>query len=104
MARATINPGNCGFTTSVEATPNGGYNVKLEIHSDCKHIQRVAARLPEVDAFQEISRRGDGPQALSVGHAECKHTSCPVPVGIIKVVEVAAGLALPTDVTITFDE
>jgi hypothetical protein len=30
----------------------------------------------------------------------CKHTSCPVPSGIVKAVEVASGMALPKDASI----
>jgi hypothetical protein len=31
----------------------------------------------------------------------CKHAACPVPSGIIKAIEVASGLALPKDASIT---
>ena len=34
-------------------------------------------------------------EAKQKGHEHCIHSSCPVPVGIIKTVEVAAGTALP---------
>jgi hypothetical protein len=30
----------------------------------------------------------------------CTHAACPVPVAIVKAIEIEAGLALPTDVTI----
>lgn len=33
-----------------------------------------------------------------------RHAACPVPAGIIKAVEVAAGLALPADATIKISE
>lgn len=54
----------------------------------------------EVNAFQEISFRG-GPKVLELGPQHLSHPACPVPAGIIKAIEVAAGLALPKDACIT---
>jgi coenzyme F420 hydrogenase subunit beta len=56
--------------------------------------------LTEVEPFQEISFRGEGPRTLRAGAKHCYHPACPVPVGIIKAIEIEAGLALPADATI----
>ena len=77
-----------------------GSRCRLSIESECEAIQRLAAELTEVDPFEEISFRGAGPRVLQVASAHCAHAACPVAVGIIKAVEVAAGLALPADVVI----
>lgn len=100
MSKAEILPGNCGFTTTVDAVMDGD-TCKLSISSDCKAIQKLAQELTEVNPYQEISfRRNNMPQILQMGAKYCTHAACPVPVGIIKAVEVEAGLALPLDVTI----
>ena len=99
LARAEIVSGICGFTATVEARTDGR-RCTLSITSDCDAIQRLAADLTEVNPFQEISFRGEGPQALRLGAKHCHHPACPVPVGIIKAVEVACGLALPKDANI----
>ncbi len=99
MAKAEIHPGNCGFTTIVEATMEGKV-CKISITSECKAIQRLAQELTEVNPFQEISFRREMPATLQAGAKYCSHTACPVPVGIIKAVEVAARLALPGEATI----
>ena len=99
MATAEINSGICGFSATVK-TERDGRKVKLSIESDCKAIQNLAAELTEVDPFQEITFRGSGPRSLELGAKHCFHTACPVPVGIIKVVEIEAGLALPKDALI----
>jgi len=99
LTQAEIHPGNCGFTTTVEAVMDGD-TCKLSIHSECKAIQKLAQELTEVNPYQEISFRRNTPQILQLGAKYCTHTACPVPVGIIKAVEVAAGLALPMDATI----
>ena len=103
MARATIHAGICGFATHVQATPTDDpRRVTLVVESECPAIQRLAEALPgEVDPFREFSFRREPPLVLELGAAHCDHAACPVPVGIVKAVEVAAGLALPADVTIT---
>jgi hypothetical protein len=99
LSKAEIFPGNCGFTTVVEATMEGK-ECRLEIKSDCASIQHLAQELTQVQPLQEISTRRSMPQTLQMGAKHCAHAACPVPVGIIKVIEVEAKLALPTDVTI----
>jgi hypothetical protein len=99
MAKAEIQPGNCGFTTTVEARMDGD-ECKLTIVSQCKAIQKLAQELTGVDPYKEISFRRSMPTILQSGAKYCTHAACPVPVGIIKAVEVEAGMTLPTDVHI----
>lgn len=40
------------------------------------------------------------PKIHELGHKHCARAACPVPVGIVKAVEIEAKLALPTDVSI----
>ncbi len=99
MAKVEVFAGICGFRTIIEAKSEDDM-VKLAIQSDCAAITRLASQLTEVDPFQEITFRRGGPLTLQMSNKYCSHTACPVPVGIIKAVEVEAGLALPMDVTI----
>jgi len=99
MATAEIDSGICGFSATVR-TILVGSRVKITIESECQAIQDLAAELAEVDPFQEITFRGSGPRSLKMGAKHCYHTACPVPVGIIKAVEIEAGLALPKDAVI----
>lgn len=99
MAKADIFSGVCGFTTTVEAKKKGT-KCTLTIESECKDIKRLAEELKEVDSYREISFRGEGPEILEKAKKYCPHAACPVPVGIIKAVEIEAGLALPKDATI----
>lgn len=104
MAKAVIHAGNCGYVTTVEATLDGDRRVLLHIESDCKAIQRLAEHLQAVDPYEEISFRRGMPQTIEAGIRHCSHAACPVPVGIIKAVEVAAGLALPGEASITITQ
>jgi hypothetical protein len=87
--------------TEIRATsqdPSG--MVSLDINSRCESIQGLADGLKVVNPEEEISFRGDGPNTLRMAAKHCKHAACPVPSGIIKAIEVAAGLALPKDASI----
>jgi hypothetical protein len=99
MAKAEIFAGNCGYNTEVEASMNGK-TVKLNINSECPAMRRMAEELKEVSPYNEISFKRAMPTIHEAGHKHCTHAACPVPVGIIKAVEIEAQLALPTDVTI----
>ena len=99
MAKAEIHSGICGFNTTVRTSMDGKV-CKVSIESECQAIQKLAAELTEVEPFQEISFRRNQPKTLEMGAKYCSHAACPVPVGIIKAIEVEAQLALPADVTI----
>lgn len=104
MAKTKTHAGNCGYVTTVDATKIEGYRIGLKIETDCPHIQKMIPDLIEVDAINEISPKRGTPLILQKGLEYCTHAACPVPVGIIKAVEVEAGLALPQDATITFED
>lgn len=99
MAQAEIMAGNCGFSTRVETTLHGKV-CQVQITSECAAIQRLAAELTEVEPFKEISFKRAMPKTHELGMKYCTHAACPVPVGIIKAIEIEAGLALPGEVSI----
>lgn len=99
MTRATITP-TCGLTTKAHATAEDMQRIRLQIESECAAIRKIAAEIPEVNPFQEMSKRGEGPRILALGLELCTHTSCPMPAALIKTVEIAAGMDLPKPITI----
>jgi hypothetical protein len=99
VAKAEIFSGICGFNTTVHTHMNGA-SCAVSIQSECDAVERLAGELAQVNPWQEISFRGDGPTTLQMGAKYCHHPACPVPVGIIKAIEIEAGLALPQDVSI----
>jgi hypothetical protein len=98
-ARSVIESGICGFTTTVEVDCTD-YECSVEIQSDCPNMPRYREELRHVSAFTEMSYRDGRPQAFETAERVLPHTACPVPVGIVKAVEVAAELAYPRDVAI----
>ena len=103
MAKTEIYAGICGFRTEVRATSQDRQHVTITVTSDCPDVIKIAKLFQGqlFDAFEEI-----GPCCQPGSMYETRimricgklpHVACPVPAGICKAVEVAAGLALPRD-------
>jgi len=100
MAHAEIMPGVCGLSTTVETAMDDQFSVEVRIESQCKHIQALADRLESIDVLSELRLSIDETAVYRLA-GECGlHAACPVPSGLLKAVEVAAGMALPKDVHI----
>ena len=103
-AKVDVDAGVCGFHTTVHASSDDGQHVSFDIGTDCDKIKDLCRHLSEageVDAYQEIS-----PARESVVMAAARSTlkgccsGCVVPIGIFKGLQVAAGLALPRNLSI----
>jgi hypothetical protein len=103
MAWVKVEAGICGFTTEVRAASEDRQHVTIQVTSNCPDVIRLSKKFEgeTFDAFQEI-----GPCAQPGSMYETRvmrlcgelpHVACPVPAGICKCMEVAAGLALPHD-------
>jgi hypothetical protein len=104
QARADVQAGICGFRTSVVATAERSRLVGFAVESDCETVTALATSLTEhgpFDAFDEIDSRTEG-RLMPVVHEHLKGccAGCAVPVGLFKAMQVAAGLALPKDISI----
>lgn len=100
MAKAEIDAGICGFHTTCIATQNSDGTVNLSIESGCKAVMKLAEQLQNVDPMKEVFWRRSLPRTHELAPGCLSHPACPVPAGIIKAIEVEAGLALPKDATI----
>ena len=76
-------PGVCGLQTTVTVCAKS-VRCTIGIDSECRYVQGLAA----TSRIWQLA----GKHRL--------HAACPVPVGILKAIEVEAGLALPADVSI----
>jgi len=98
-AVVVVEAGVCGHAATIRAEKTDGYTARVEIESSCQHVQKIAPEPLEVDALRQIGLRAGLPSLLESAYANCAHAACPVPSALIKAVEVAAGLALPGDVS-----
>lgn len=98
MVHVEVDAGICGFKTEANISSDDRQKVHVEIKSGCKDIMALAEELKEIDCFAEVfSKLGTSPLYL-VAQKHCKHATCPVPMAILKGLEVECGLALPKDV------
>jgi hypothetical protein len=101
MAKVIVDAGICGFTTTIRTSSNDGQTVMVRLETDCPNLARLAEEPIEVDAYSEcLVKFGESPLFETLRN-HCKHPGCPVYSGIIKGIEVSAGLALPKDVSIS---
>ena len=101
---AEVNPGVCGLASRVKASSPDGMKVVVEIESACPRIQAYAAQAMELDAYQELLSKALAqtlPVRLAAEHN--LHTTCLIPVAVLKAAEVAAGLALPRNASIELE-
>jgi hypothetical protein len=86
----------------IEARKQGRDSVSITIESECEQIcqlNNILGSLALADIFTAAVRN---PVFARAQEARC-HATCPVPVAILKCAEVELGMALPRDVSITFE-
>jgi hypothetical protein len=99
-----VDAGICGFQTNIHAASDDSQNVTFRIVSGCEKARAFGVALMAkgpVDAYAEIGAGADG-VVLTTARASLKGccAACIVPVGAFKAMQVAAGVALPKDVTL----
>lgn len=105
-AKVKVDAGICGFKTSITATSEDSMNVDLKVVSACETIKELAAEFKKktpIDAYQELSPQKESiileiSRAVLIQKGCCE--ACVVPAAVCKAIHVAAGLALPQDVTL----
>ena len=101
MTRILIHPGACGMPATVEVVKKEGKIFAVKITSQCEMVEKLGSKLPELTMLDAFKRFLDNP-VYRTGAICLKHVACPVPSGILKALEVEAGLNLPREVSITF--
>lgn len=102
MAISKVNPGACGLMSVIEVKRAGGKKFQLVIRSECEMVQKLGKELTELDQMDAFKRITENP-VYKKGASCVRHVSCPVPCAILKTLEVEAGLAVPRDVAIVFE-
>ena len=103
-----VDAGICGFQTRIHAESDDMQTVTFRIASACakasKFGEALAAKGP-VDGYAELGAGADG-VVLTTARETLKGccAACAVPIGAFKAMQVAAGVALPKDVTLRIAE
>lgn len=101
MTKIRIQPGACGMPVTVEVKKMDKKTFAITITSECEMAGDLGRELPELTLMDAFKRLQDNP-VYKKGAACLKHVSCPVPCGILKALEVEAGLNVPKDISIHF--
>lgn len=103
MTKVLIQPGACGMPVTVEVEKKDKKTFSVTITSDCEMVQKLGKEVPELTMMDAFKRLLDNP-VYTKGAGCLKHVSCPVPCGILKALEVEAGLNVPKDSVIHFEK
>ena len=108
-SKVVVDAGICGFPTVVRAGSEDNQMVLFSATSGCDKIKKVIKELEAVgaiDAYEEINPASENARLLQMFRSELKGccSGCAVPVAFFKAMQVAAGLALPKDVTLGISE
>jgi hypothetical protein len=98
-AHALIDPGTCGFAATVTVTVEGGRRAHIAVDSGCEHVAAMATALIDngpFDVYEEMDWRKESRLRATVRQGlKGSYAWCPVPLGLMKAMQVAAGLGLP---------
>jgi hypothetical protein len=103
MTKVEVFSGICGFTTCIEVEEQEKYVAVCKMEGQCPNCSKVAEILAQepINVMDELFRKGQS-KVIEACRSNLPHISCPVPAGILKALEVGAGLALPADASIKF--
>ncbi len=102
MTKATVDAGICGFTALIEVIRLSSQTLRVVVTSDCEMVSKMGEELRDIDWHDALNQREDCLLYKSL-QEHIKHAACPVPIAILKAIEVEVGAALPRDVLIRFE-
>lgn len=101
--KLTVDTGVCRFPAKVECWTEG-MKMRCSITSNCKHVQDFGAELEAIDMMDIVTMPFSENKVYQVGGRTLKHSTCPMPMAVLKGFEAAAQLALKRDVTVIFEK
>ncbi len=102
QATVKVDPGVCRLPSTIEARTNG-VMVEFEIlHSDCPHVRKMKNALRRMEIWEVMNMPFSDNAVYQICGKMLDHSSCPVPVAMIKCAEAAAELALKKSMFVEF--
>jgi hypothetical protein len=102
ITKVIVEAGICGFTATIEVLKLSPRSVKVNITSECEMVTKMGESLAELRLRDALRPQVDSEVYKCA--SECGlHAACPVPMAILKAIEVEAGLALPQAVLVRFE-
>jgi len=101
MTKLILHSGACGYTVTVKAEKAQGGKISLTLETECEMVKKMPVDISVLDQYVPLAGFLTNPVYQSAAK-HLKHGACPVPSGILKAIEVEAGLNVPKDVTFLF--
>ncbi|MBI4321503.1 MAG: hypothetical protein HY675_23670 [Chloroflexi bacterium] len=102
MTRVGANGGACGFDAIIEVVRIDRDTVRVTIDSECEQITAMNPDLTILNWRRGVFCRMCESRVYQSASHHINHTACPIPAAILKAIEVEVGIALPEDVSISF--
>jgi len=103
MTTVIVNAGACGYSITITANKNKDNTIVIALDTECAMVKQMLEDIAVLDRFAPLTGFQNNPVYQSAAK-RLKHVACPVPSGILKALEVEAGLNVMKDATITFDK
>jgi nitrite reductase/ring-hydroxylating ferredoxin subunit len=102
MTKVSINAGACGYISTVQADFDKESGLcAIKVDTKCPAFANVADKVHSVRPKEEFA--WESSQIHNAMRANCSHTACPVPAGMVKAVQVACGMKPPVNASISFE-
>lgn len=101
MTQVTVQSGACGFTVTINAEKRADGMIALTLDTECAMVREMLADIAVLDRFAPLQGFQKNPVFQSAAK-HLRHAACPAPSGILKALEVEAGLNLPRNAEILF--
>lgn len=104
MTKVVIEPGVCGFKTTVTADTNDDEEVVLKVSTGCESVKAMMEALGDTFDPIEVCLTKPGENVFYEYAKEHfpVHAACPIISGTLKCMEVEGQLALPADAAVKF--
>ena len=101
MTVVKVDCGICGQRAIIEVSKDTGTLMHVTVETDCEMLKKAGEQMDGAD-WREALRPGHPHSVHAVMFGTIRHAGCPGPTAVAKAIEIAVGVALPKDVTITF--
>jgi hypothetical protein len=102
MTTVIVNAGACGFSVSINAEVTKDKTIKISLDTECGMVKDMLEDIATLNPFITLTGFQNNPVYQSASK-HLKHVACLVPSGILKAIEVEAGLNVPKEARIRFE-
>ncbi len=101
MTKAYLNAGSCGYTVGITVERLDKTKLNIMLDTDCEMVKLMEDDIKGSNWKKLLKKISDSTVYISASK-RVKHTGCPVPMAIIKAIEVELGIAVPKEVKLNF--